>query len=125
MAIDFCGPPKPIESTATFIIGRQDPEAVSKAVGGCVSSCLLTGSETGITCGNKGITYTPKKGELTGTCKGVLKDGKVAGPCQDAAHLSRSLTKVVIRLSDQRPHTAEDRVKYYPLVDRRKSRRKH
>jgi hypothetical protein len=36
MAIDFCGPPKPIESTATLIIGRQNPEAVSKAVGGCV-----------------------------------------------------------------------------------------
>ena len=120
MAIDFCGPPKPIESTATLIIGRQNPEAVSKAVGGCVSSCLLTGSETGITCGIKGITYTPKKGELTGTCKGVLKDGKVAGPCQDPDYLREYLTRVVIKLDQQRPPNAEDCAEYYPLVGRRR-----
>jgi hypothetical protein len=125
MSLDFCGPPKPKEVTATLIIGGQNPEAVSKAVGNCASSCLLTGSKTGITCGVNRITYTPEKGWLTGTCTGVLKAGKVAGPCQDPDYLREYLTRVVIKLDQQRPPNAEGCVKYYPLVDRRKSRRKH
>jgi hypothetical protein len=125
MAIDFCGPPKPIESTATLIIGRQNPEAVSKAVGNCASSCLLTGSKTGITCGVNRITYAQEKGELAGTCSGFIKDGEVAGPCQDSEYLRNYLTEIVIQLENQRPARAEELVERSPLVSHSKPRRKH
>lgn len=125
MPLDFCGPPNTNEVSATFLIGNSRPEDIQKAVGSCASSCLLTGSETGIVCGVNKIAYTPGRGELTGTCSGVVKGGEVAGPCQDPEYLRNHLVEVVIQLENQRPASAEELVERSPLVGRPKPRRKH